>query len=302
MFTSFKRIIKAGLVGFSRNLGLSLATIFIMVVVIFLITLLCLLNPIFKGLIADIKEKVDISVYFNEDVAPEDILAVKSEVAKIPAVKEVEYISREEALKKFVEKHKNDPVLMESLTEVGSNPFLASLNIKAWEVSQYEQVSNFLENSSFKNLISKVDYHQRKPVIDKVLAIISGINKVGIFFSVVFGLIAILVAFNTIRIAIHNSGEEISIMRLVGASNWFVRGPFLVQGAIVGFIAVLITILITFLLCYGFDSKVRVIAPQISLFGLFVSNFGILFLVQLATGIGLGIFSSLIAIRRYLRV
>ena len=301
MLTSFKRIIKTGWKGFSRNIGLSIATILIMVVVISLATLLFLLNPASKILISGLQEKVDISVYFGEDVLPGDIWEVESEISRIPEVKDVEYVSREQALEKFIEKHRDDPVLMESLTEVGYNPFLASLNIKAWQVSQYEQVTNFLETGPFRNLIDKVDYHQRKPVIEKVFSITSGINKVGIFFSIIFGVIAILVAFNTIRIAIYNSSEEISIMRLVGASNWFVRGPFLIQGAIVGFIATLITITITFGICYGLDSKIRVIAPEISIFSLFLSNFWTLILIQFATGIGLSILSSFIAIRKYLR-
>ncbi len=302
MFTSFKRIIKAGWRGFSRNLGLSLATIFIMVVVISLATLLFLLKPASQILISNLQEKVDISVYFKEDVLPEDIMGAKSEISKIPEVKNIEYVSKEQALEKFIERHKDDPVLIESLTEVGYNPFLSSLNIKAWQASQYEQVANFLETSPFKNLIDKVDYYQRKPVIERVFSLTSNINKAGIIFSVILGLIAILVAFNTIRIAIYNLSEEISTMRLVGASNWFVRGPFLIQGAVVGFIATLITLLITLGLCYGLDPKIKVIVPEISTYGLFISNFWTLFLIQLATGIGLGVISSLIAIRKYLKI
>ncbi|MBU2635406.1 ABC transporter permease [Patescibacteria group bacterium] len=302
MFILLKRVIKTGWKGFRRNIGLSLATILIMVIVISLATLLFLLNPVSKILIADIEKKVDISVYFKEDISSEYILEVESEISKIPEVKDVEYISKEQALEKFIEKHKDDPVLMESLTELGSNPFLASLNIMAWEPSQYEQVASFLETSSFRNLIDKVDYYERKPVIEKVFSVVSGLNKIGIFFSIVFAVIAVLIAFNTVRIAIYNSGEEISVMRLIGASNWFVRGPFLIQGIIIGFIAVLITLLITFGLCYGFDARIKTIAPDISIYSIFVSNFFLLFLIQLATGIGLGIISSYIAVRKYLKI
>jgi len=302
MFSSFKRVIKTGWKSFSRNIGLSIATILIMVMVISLATLLFLLNPASKILISGLQEKVDISVYFREDALPGDIQEVELEISRIPEVKNIEYVSREQALEKFIEKHKEDPVLMESLTEIGYNPFLASLNIKAWQVSQYEQVANFLETGPFENLIDKVDYHQRKPVIEKVFSITSGINKVGVFFSIIFGAIAVLIAFNAIKIAIYNSSEEISIMRLVGASNSFARGPFLIQGAIVGFIATLITLIITFGICYGLDSKIRVIAPELSIFSLFLSNFWALILIQLATGIGLGVLSSFIAVRKYLRI
>jgi len=281
---------------------LGLATIFIMVIVISLPTFLFLLNPASKILISDIKEKVDISVYFNEDASLEDISLVNSAVSKIPEVEEVEYISKEQTLERFIKKHKDDPVLMESLTEIGNNPFLSSLNIKAWQASQYEQVTKFLETGPFGNLINKVDYHQRKPVIEKIFSIISNVNKAGILFASVLGIIAILVAFNAIRIAINNSEEGIKVMRLVGASNWFIRGPFLVQGVIIGSLAALIALLTTLGLCFLISPKIKLIVPEISIFSLFVSNLGALILIQLATGIGLGVISSMIAIRKYLKI
>lgn len=299
---SLKRIIKSGWNNFSRNIGLNLAAIFIMVMVIFMISFIYFLNPVSDVLIADVEKKVDISVYFNEGTLEENIYEVKAEIAKIPQVKEVEYISKEEAFDIFIEAHKDDPVLMESLTEVGYNPFLASLNVKAQETSQYEQVASFLETGPFKDLINKVDYHQRKPVIEKVYSFTSGIKRIGVILGLFFGLIAVLIAFNTVRITIHNSNEEISIMRLVGASNWFVRGPFLVQGIIVGIIAALISLLVFFGASWAIDGKLKTIISNISIFQIFLSNIFVLLLIQLATGIGLGIASSLVAVRRYLKI
>jgi len=302
MLVSLKRIIKAGWKNFCRNITPNLATIFIMVMVLIFIASLFLLNPISKILISDLQKKIDVSVYFKEEALPDEILKVKSEIVKIPEVKEVEYISREQALEKFIERHSDDPVLIESVTEVGYNPFLASLNIKAYQASQYEQVAKFLETGPFKDLVDKIDYYQRKPVIEKVFSLTQAINKTGIFLATILGAIAILIAFSTIRIAIYNSGKEISIMRLVGASNWFIRGPFLIQGIIIGFSAAVVTLLITFAVCLVLDSRVAVIAPDIKLLTIFASNFWKLFLVQLATGIGLGVVSSLIAIRKYLKI
>lgn len=302
MIVSIKRIIRAGWRGFSRNIGLSIASVFIMVMVISLVTLLFLLNPVSDILISSVQKKVDVSVYFKEGVSEDQIMDVSAEIANISEVKEIEYVSKDEALETFIEKHKDDPVLIESLAEVGYNPFLDALNIKAWEASQYEQVATFLETGPFQSLIDNVDYFQRKPVIDKVFALTSGINKIGLFFGIVLGIIAVLVAFNTVRIAIHNSDEEISVMRLVGASNSFVRGPFVIQGIIVGSIAAVITLLITFALCLGFDSRINALAPELSIFNVFLSNFFLLFLIQLATGVGLGIISSYIAIRKYLKI
>lgn len=300
--TSLKRVIKTGWSAFWRNIALSIATIFIMVTVLSLVSFLYFLNPISNILISDVENKVDVSVYFKEDVSEDDIVEIKAEVANIDQVKEVEYVSKDEALSVFMEKHKDDPVLMESLTEVGYNPFLASLSIKAQEASQYEQIANFLETGRFKDLIDKVDYNQRKPVIEKVYALTSGVNKIGILFSLIFGLVAVLIAFNTVRIAIYNSSEEISIMRLIGASNWFVRGPFLVQGMLVGIISALITLLIMLGASWALDSRISSLIPDVSTFHIFLSNILNIFLIQLAVGVILGIASSLIAVRRYLKI
>jgi len=302
MLTSFGRIIRAGVKGFFRNSGLTFATIFVMFMVVFLVTLLFLFNAASNVLIADIQEKVDISVYFEEDALVDDILEVKIAVTNIPEVKDVEYVSKEKALDQFIERHNDDPILMESLTEVGRNPFLASLNIRAWQASQYSQVVNFLETSTFKGLINKIDYYQRASVIEKVFAVTSSINKGIIFFGIFLGLVAFLIAFSTIRLAIINNKEEISVMKLVGASNWFVRGPFLVQGITAGVIAILFSLLLTFILSYGLNAPIKVLAPQISMFSLFISNFWLILFIQLVVGIGLGALSSFFAVKRCLKI
>jgi len=301
MFTSLKRIIRSGWTSFCRNSGLSAATVFIMVMTITLITSLFLLQEATKFLIVKIQEKVDVSVYFKEEAPEKDILELQGELSKMPEIKDVEYISRDEALEIFVQKHENDQNLMESLKETG-NPFLAHLNVKTFEANQYEIVSKFLENKSFQNLIQEVDYYQRKPIIERIFSLTANINRAGIIFSLIFGVIAVLIAFNTIRLAIYNLKEEVSIMRLVGASNWFIRGPFLVQGAISGIIAVLITLLITTAVCYFLNPKIEALTPGLNIFGYFIDNFWTIILIQLATGIGIGVFSSLIAMRKYLEV
>jgi cell division transport system permease protein len=302
MFTSLKRIFRAGWINFSRDGGLIAATLFILVMTISVITSLFLFGEISHFLVSSIQEKVDISIYFREEILEEDILKVKEEVAEIPEVKEVEYVSKEDAFEVFTEKHKDNPVLMESLAEVGENPFLASLDIKAFEANQYQIITNFLETSDFNNLIAKIDYYQRKPVIERISFLSSNLNKAGIIFSVVLAIFTILIAFNTIRLAIYNSREEIKIQRLVGASNWFIRAPFLVQGAISGFFAVLICISLFALITWGLNSKMEILFPGLSLFGFFTGNFWLILLLQLFSGVGLGVVSSLIATRRHLEV
>ena len=300
MFTLPKRIIKLGWQSFSRDGGLIAANIFIMVMMLSVATSLFIMKDVSQFLISSIQEKVDVSVYFKLDSAEEDVLAFKADVAEIPEVKEVKYISREAALEDFNQRHKNNPVLMESLEEVAINPFLASLNIKSFEASQYQSIATFLENAKFENLIEKVDYYERKPVIERIFSLTSGLNKAGIIFSVILAIVAILVAFNSVRLAIYNTKEEIKIQRLVGASNWFIRGPFLVQGTIIGLVATPICLSIFALFSWVLTPTFSALFPGLNLFTFYVANIWTIVIIQLATGITLGIISSLIAIRRYL--
>jgi cell division transport system permease protein len=302
MLISFKRVFKNGWISFKRNIGLNIATIFVMILVIFLINILFFLNIIFSILISEIRNKADISVYFKKDVSFEKISEIQSEISKLPETKSVEYVSKEAARESFIERYKNNPVLIDSLNEIGENPFLSSLKIKAKEAEDYGKIVDFVKKLDFGDLIEEVDYFQRKPVIDKIFSITSGVNKAGILFAVVFSFIAVLAGFNAIKIAIQNLREEIETMRLVGASNWFIRGPFLVQGVIVGFFSILITFFITSIICFIFDSKLKTLISGISFVDIFINNLWKLILIQFITGIGLSVFSSILAIRKYLKI
>ena len=295
------RIIKSGWMDFKRNSGLSVAAIFIMVLAISMATSLFLFRESSQILTKNIEEKLDMYVYFNDELSSDEILAIQKELSGVSGIKDVVYISKDEALQKFVLKHRDDQSIMESLRELGKNPLLSSINIQAWEASQYAAISNFLTNSDFSSLISKIDYQQKKPAIERLASISSGINNAGIIANIILALAAILVAFNTVRLAIYNSKEEIETMRLVGASNNFIRGPFLVQGVIVGFLSAVIALLIFGVGLLFLNSGLKLLLSGFNLFGYFISNLPVIFLTQLAFGIGLGVISSQLAIRKYLR-
>ena len=299
--TSLIRIIKSGWADFRRNSGLSLATIFIMVLTISLATSLFIFQKTSEVLTKTIEEKVDMYIYFNKELSSEEILEIQNEFSKISGIKDIAYVSREEALQRFIARHKNDQAIMESLQELGKNPLLSSLNIQAWEASRYAAISSFLANSSFDNLIAKIDYQQKKPIIEKLVSITSSINNAGIILIIIMALAAILVSFNTVRLAIYNTKEEIETMRLVGASNNFIRGPFLIQGIMVGFAASLITLLISGIGLFFLSPSLKFLLPGFNPLIYFISNLLIIFSIQLAFGIGLGVISSWLAIRKYLR-
>jgi cell division transport system permease protein len=302
MFTSIKRTIHLGWQTFSRDGGAVASTCFIMILAISLVTSLFLLREMSRFLIKNLEEKVDISVYFKEDILENEILDVKEELTKTPEVKSVKYISKEQAMAEFIQRHEQDPLLMRSLEEVGLNPFLASLNIKASDPDQYEKITSFLENSIFKDFIEKIDYYQRKSVIERIFALTAYMEKFGLFLSFLLLFLAFSVVLNTIRLAILNSSEEIKIQKLVGAPNWFIRGPFLVQGVLSGVLSALATFLIFSFLCWFFSPKIEFLFPGLNLWQYFTNSLLNIVLIQFGTGILLGEISSIIAIRKYLKV
>ena len=298
----FQRVIRSGWEKFVRDKSSSSAALFVMVIVMSVATTLFFLQGAASFMIVSLEESVDISTYLKNSATPEEVALLKEEIESLPEVKEVIYISREKALESFVELHKQDEVILESLDIVGQNPLLASLNIKAFSVSQYIAISEFLQNKSFDSIISDVDYFDRAPVINRLSTLIAGIQSAVFLVTVFAGLIAILVVFNTIRLTIYGSRDEIEIMRLVGASNWFILGPFIIQGMIVGVLATLITTLLFFPLTLFVGIKLQTFAPGFELFSYFTDNLLLIVFLQLLTGVGLGIISSLLALRQYLKV
>jgi len=252
-------------------------------------------------LIAQIEDKIDISVYISPDSSQEDISAAKERLAEMPEVQNISIVSEEDALIEFQERHKNDPILLESLEVVGTNPFYASLKIRATEPDQYAAILTVLNSSTMEGIIHKVDYVEKKTVIEKLSKFISNVNTIGFLLAGAFAVVAVLLTFNTIRVAIYDSSKEISVMRLVGASARFVRGPFVVQGIIAGTIAALISFLILFLTTYFSGPKMEALTNGFNVFTWFGAHAVALFFLQLSSGIALGVISSLIAIRKYLK-
>ena len=301
MFLSLKRIIRFGWTGFCRNGGLSVAIVFILVMTISLATSLFLLKNVSEHLVADLQQKVDISVYFDKECLEDEVMAVKEQLGTIPEVRSVEYISADQALEDFTDRHQHDPVLIESLHEVGSNPFFAALNIKASEAAQYDAISTFLQTEQFQGVITDIDYYEKKTVIEKLFSFTNQVNKIGIIFASILAIVAVSLVFNQVKLAIYNKREEIEVMKLVGSSNWFARGPFIVQGFIAGMISAILACLAFLAITFFLSPQIKTLVPGLDLFQYFLDSILVIFLMQMAIGIGLGVISSTIAIRKYLK-
>src|SRR3989344_3736260 len=302
--TELKRIIKAGFINFTRGGLVSFAAVLVVTITLSVITSIIFFQAVLHFSLNVIKDKVDVTIYFNVNAPEDKILLLKESLLKLPEVADVSYVSADEALRLFRERHANDYPTIAALDEIGVNPLGAYLNVKAREISQYESIANFLKSDNTLSLgatsiIDKVNYHQNKIVINRLNTIMSGGQKLGFLITFLLIIIYIIITFNPIRLTIFFAKEEIGVMRLVGASKMRVRGPFMIEGAIYGVIATIVTLVV-------FWPFTAWLVRNISWFGVFniydyyVSNFFQIFAIILLSGILLGVISSFLAVRKYL--
>jgi cell division transport system permease protein len=302
MIVTLSRIIKYGWQGFLRNGLLSVSTIIIVILAAFVFEGLILFNIAGTGAVQSIQDKIDISVYFKSDVSEDAVLNIKRSLEGLGEVKNVEYVSREQALADFKTKHSNEDTITQTLNELDTNPLLASLNVKAKDPHEYQTIANYLGNNDLKDQVEKVTYAQNQVVIDKLVSLVESMKRGGLILTIFFALLAVVVTLNTIRLAIFSASDQIAIMRLVGASNSFIRGPYMVEGLFYGVIAAAISYgamipIINYISPYIFR-----FIPEINLTAYFQANFVILAFYQVVFCVFLGMISSVIAIRRYLHI
>lgn len=302
MVILFSRVTKYGIQNFLRNGLLSSATIAVMTLTLIICTSLIIFGAAGNSTIKSLQEKIDISVYFKTSTDESQILAMKKSLESLDEVKSVEYISRDEALAIFRQKHQNDPTVLQSLDELGDNPLSASLNVKAKDPKNYAGIDSYLKTEVPQDIIDNINYSENQVVINRLNSIISTLRTGGIILAIILAVVAFLVAFNTIRLAIYSNRESVEIMRLVGASNSLIRGPYVVEGIIHGLIASIITTALFIPLVYFVGPHLKVLVPDFTLPAYFWGHIVLILGVQIVIGILLGVFSSFIAMRKYLKI
>jgi len=298
---TFRRIIKSGYTSFRRNGWLSMATVMVATLMLFVLGNLVFLGALAGTILHSFESKIDVTVYFNQDATDDAMMAVKHDLEGLPEVKDVAFVSREQALVVFREKHKNNALIADALNELNDNPLQASLNVVARDPQEYGAVSDFLLKKNYP-AVSKINYFENKKVIDRLGAIVGTVRGSGALLALFLAFIAVLVTFNTIRLAIYTMREEIGIMRLVGGTQWFIRGPFLVSGILYGLIAATVTTFIFFPITWLVSPKILLVAPDFNIFQYFLTNFWQFFAIMVISGVALGTISSFIAIRKYLKI
>ncbi|MBI2552777.1 FtsX-like permease family protein [Candidatus Uhrbacteria bacterium] len=304
MFLSFARVVRLSLQQFHRNLWLSIATITLLILSLLTVNLVVALGAVSQAAVTVVQDKIDVSVYFKPEVSNEEVEQVRNTLLKRSEVKEVAYIPKEGALARFKERHKDDPVISESLQELGENPFGATLAVSAHDPEQYPKIIEFLEAPEYKEIIEEKNFEDHRLVISRINTLMRNIRSFGLGVAGVFGVIAILVVINTVRVAVYTHRGEIRIMRLVGASSWFVRGPFLFEALLFSFAATILTAAVVYLGLYfvqpHFDRLFENVS--LSLIGYYSANAIFIFGAQFVGIFFLTALSSFFAVRRYLRV
>lgn len=302
MFIILWRTIKEAVKTIFRNSWLSAATISILTLALFVVGVLYVITLTTDDLLKNVQERVNISVYFKADVPEKKIFEAKSELERLNEVKSVEYVSKDQALEDFRRSNENEPAIIQSLDELGENPLLASLLIKSRQPGQYDALTEQVEKASFKKDISRINYGKTKEVIDNLNALVATLRRAGVSLGALFSLISILITYNTIRITIYTYRQEIEIMRLVGASNSFIRFPFIFEGILYGTVASLLSMLALFVAIKFVTPYISIVIPTGSLMSFYQQSLWTVLGLEVAIGAGIGILSSWIAMRKYLKV
>lgn len=304
MFSALFRILKFSSQDFWRNFWLSTATVVVLVLTLVSINFLITLNFLTKTAVAEVENKIDVSIYFKQGVAESEIGNIKSYLLSLSEVKDVIYISPEEALREFEKKHANDAIIKESLEEVGKNPLGATLVIRAHDTADYPEILEVFDDTQYANIIQEKNFEDHEAVIKKIDSISEKATTTGFGIAGLFAVIAVLIGFNTVRMTIYTHREEIGVMKLVGAANWFVRAPYVASGIFYGIFAILFTIILIFP-AIGFAEPYLAGffgGSEFNLLGYFSNNFLQIFGWQFVGVVLLNMVTSTLAVGRYLKV
>lgn len=299
---SFKRLANSAFQDLTRNVWLNMATVVIIVIALFTVSVSLVIDAVGGHTLQTFQNKIDISIQFQDDAGEEKILNLKKDLESMPEVKSVVYVSKDQALADFKAAHAGEEYISQSIEELGENPLFAVLNVKTQSLDQYAAVDGYVKgNENYQTIIKKVDYKENEAVISSFSTALGNVRRGISALTFLFVIISILIAFNTIRLAMYSHRVEIEIMRLVGASNWYIKMPFVIEGAIFGVIGCIVTLFFTYLLAFSLSVRVEQIFSGFYLYDYFLGNFWSIGGTLLLIGVGMGIVSSFIAIRRYLR-
>ena len=301
IITLFLRIIKTAMISLWRNRWLSIVSGLIMVITLIIISVFASLNIIANKVTSDLKDKIDMEAFIEESATDDQVFALRKLLLVRTDIEKVDYVSKEDALREWQERNRDNEQIRDVI-DAENNPLPRSLEIKTVEPESLEDIAKLLETQEYSPLIKDLSYRKNREMIDRLVKIANFIKIAGWSMSVIFIVISILVIYNTIRLTIFARSEEIEIMKLVGASDWFVRGPFIIEGIVYGIFATIVASSILFL---SFQLIMPATQNYLGGFDLGDGYLGVSFLfviiLELGVSVLLGMICSLLAVKRYLK-
>lgn len=299
------RIMKTGFRNFFRNLWLSMAATVVMTITLTIILFSYIATSALTSTISQVVEKIDVSVYLKDEVTLEQVANFKATLEGAGNVESVKFVSKADALKIYRQQNKNNKELLAAVTET-DNPLPQSLAVKAKDPNKINSIIEVINQDQFKQYLQEKDpisySGERKKTIDRIIGATNFIKRAGLLASGLFVIISTLIIFNTIRMAIFTRREEIEIMQLVGATNWFIRGPFVFEAALYGVIATVVAVVLCYSMVLGAGPKISNYVDTQTIISIFRNHPFIIVSVELLIGVTIGAASSLLAMSRYMKL
>jgi Cell division protein len=304
---TFWRIIKYGISSFSRNAWLSIAATAIMVVTLSVISIALVARNVMNDTVSEFESQVEMSIYVIQDITPQDRVSIERSLDSLSSVKEFKYISSEEARKDFATLYRDDPNAMAALSEA-TNKMPGIFRIKVENIDDISELENLVNTDETVKASLDPEHDpsflsEKREAIDNIAKTANFIEKACLIVGAVFVVIASLIIFNTIRMAIFNRREEIYMMKLIGADKSFIRGPFIVEAVQYGLMASIITASLIAGALAGLGDRLSdygvIVQPTVDLLAVYwpIAVIGLMFV-----GTIIGVISSLLATRKYLKL
>lgn len=304
------RMTRYGANNFTRNAWLTTAATAVMTITLLIIFMTFIARQALVSTVDELRQKVDISIYLRNDIEDDEVREVIGKFKATENVESVRYIDIEEAKQTYIDQNKPSAEQLQAISELPVTPFFPSLRVIIEDPNDTSALASLVANDgTVKDALHPDPKRapsfsgEKKKVIETISKWTAFAERGGLVAAVIFIAISMLIIFNTIRMAIFNRKEEIQMMKLIGADKGFIRGPFVVEAVMYGFVAALIATTIGYILLYSAEKPLSnygiAIGATLDTLTLFVP---LVLIVMIMIGALIGILSSRLAVRRYLKV
>ena len=309
-YNTWLRMVRYGANNFTRNAWLTTAATAVMTITLLIIFMTFVARQALASTVDELKQKVDISIYLRSDISDSDAKQVIQKFKDTDNVISVRYIDIEEAKNTYIDQNKPSAEQLDAISELPVTPFFPSLRVIIEDPNDTSALASLVANDeSVKSALNPDPKRapsfsgEKKKVIETISRWTMLAERGGLIAASVFIAISMLIIFNTIRMAIFNRKEEIQMMKLIGADKNFIRGPFVVEAVMYGFVAALVATTLGYALLYNIEKPLSsygiAVAPTLASLLLFAP---LVLILMILIGAIIGITSSRLAVRRYLKV